>query len=253
MNVDAVVLDVDGVLVDVADSYRRAIVESLESVYGETIPKAAIQQFKDAGGFNDDWATYAAALYPLGSREGMESDIGGSRMVSPSTVAAWMRRKRSSGSLSTMTLRRPSSTPGTLSDCGTCFSSCTSGATAIASWRSGTRDGDGGVRQRRAGAGRARDYRDAARALRRRRRHRATRRRGGHRDGPREPGRRRRVPVYDGRLGSGQAPPTRAPDRRRALRRRAGGVHGRYPSTISGRRSTPTPRTRAGCTTASGC
>jgi len=73
-------------------------------------------------------ATYAAALYLLGSREGMESDIGGSRMVSPSTVAAWMRRKRSSGSLSTMTLRRPSSTPGTPSDCGTCFSSCTSGS-----------------------------------------------------------------------------------------------------------------------------
>ncbi|MCU4799922.1 TIGR01548 family HAD-type hydrolase [Halobacteria archaeon HArc-gm2] len=78
MNVDAVVLDVDGVLVDVADSYRRAIVESLESVYGETIPKAAIQQFKDAGGFNDDWElTYAAALYLLGSREGMALDIDG--------------------------------------------------------------------------------------------------------------------------------------------------------------------------------
>ena len=76
MEVEAVVLDVDGVLVDVADSYRRAIVESIEHVHGETIPKAAIQSFKDAGGFNNDWElTYAAALYVLATREGMEDDL----------------------------------------------------------------------------------------------------------------------------------------------------------------------------------
>jgi len=70
MNVDAVVLDVDGVLVDVADSYRRAIVESIEHVYGDTIAKEDVQLFKDAGGFNDDWElTYAAALYVLARRE----------------------------------------------------------------------------------------------------------------------------------------------------------------------------------------
>jgi HAD superfamily hydrolase (TIGR01548 family) len=76
VNVDAVVLDVDGVLVDVADSYRRAIVESVERVYGDTIPKAAIQSFKDAGGFNNDWElTYAAALHVLASREGYDADL----------------------------------------------------------------------------------------------------------------------------------------------------------------------------------
>ncbi|MFC3478101.1 TIGR01548 family HAD-type hydrolase [Halobacterium litoreum] len=70
MDVDAVVLDIDGVLVDVADSYRRAIVESIEHVYGETIEKAAVQQFKDAGGFNNDWTlTDAAALWILARRE----------------------------------------------------------------------------------------------------------------------------------------------------------------------------------------
>lgn len=70
MNVDAIILDIDGVLVDVADSYRRAIIESIERVYGETIEKAQIQPFKDAGGFNDDWElTYAAALYVLARRE----------------------------------------------------------------------------------------------------------------------------------------------------------------------------------------
>ncbi len=70
MNVDAVVLDIDGVLVDVADSYRRAIVESIERVYGETIERDDVQRFKDAGGFNNDWElTYAAALYVLARRE----------------------------------------------------------------------------------------------------------------------------------------------------------------------------------------
>ncbi|WP_277540033.1 TIGR01548 family HAD-type hydrolase [Haloarcula laminariae] len=70
MQVDAVVLDIDGVLVDVADSYRRAIVESVEQVYGDTIEKGAIQRFKNAGGFNNDWElTDAAALYVLTARE----------------------------------------------------------------------------------------------------------------------------------------------------------------------------------------
>jgi len=76
MNVDAVILDVDGVLVDVADSYRRAIVETVEYVYGDTIRREDVQQFKDAGGFNNDWElTYAAALFVLARREGMESSL----------------------------------------------------------------------------------------------------------------------------------------------------------------------------------
>jgi len=76
MEVDTVVLDVDGVLVDVADSYRRAIVETVERVHGGTISRADVQQFKDAGGFNNDWElTDAAALYVLASRHGLEADL----------------------------------------------------------------------------------------------------------------------------------------------------------------------------------
>ena len=76
MKVDAVVLDIDVVVVDVADSYRRAIVESIERLYGQTIEKGDIQPFKDAGGFNNDWElTHAAALYVLASAEGLEMSI----------------------------------------------------------------------------------------------------------------------------------------------------------------------------------
>ena len=55
MNVGAVVLDIDGVLVDVENSYRRAIIETIDHIYGETIDNTEIQQFKNAGGFNNDW------------------------------------------------------------------------------------------------------------------------------------------------------------------------------------------------------
>ncbi|WP_129114453.1 TIGR01548 family HAD-type hydrolase [Halegenticoccus tardaugens] len=76
LRADAVVLDVDGVLVDVADSYRRAIVESVERLHGETIDRGDVQSFKDAGGFNNDWElTDAAALFVLATREGLEPSV----------------------------------------------------------------------------------------------------------------------------------------------------------------------------------
>ena len=76
MNVEAVVLDIDGVLVDVAGSYRRAILETVERVHGETVDRQAVQQFKEAGGFNNDWdVTDAVALYVLASAAGMNRSV----------------------------------------------------------------------------------------------------------------------------------------------------------------------------------
>ncbi|WP_101295349.1 TIGR01548 family HAD-type hydrolase [Halegenticoccus soli] len=76
MHADAVVLDIDGVLVDVAGSYRRAIVESVDRLYGRTIEIGDVQLFKDAGGFNNDWElTDAAALFVLGRREGLKLSV----------------------------------------------------------------------------------------------------------------------------------------------------------------------------------
>ena len=76
MSTQAVVLDIDGVLIDVADSYRQAVVESVDRVYGQTVDRAAIQQFKNAGGFNNDWlVTDAVALYILATQAGYKDDI----------------------------------------------------------------------------------------------------------------------------------------------------------------------------------
>ena len=51
----AVLLDMDGVLVDVRGSFRRAIAETVRLFTGEAPTPAAIQAKKDAGGFNNDW------------------------------------------------------------------------------------------------------------------------------------------------------------------------------------------------------
>jgi len=73
MNVGAVVLDIDGVLVDVENSYRRAIIETIEQCYGVEIDHEDIQRFKDAGGFNNDWElTDAIGLFVLADREGAD-------------------------------------------------------------------------------------------------------------------------------------------------------------------------------------
>lgn len=47
--------DMDGVLVDVSRSYRRAIAETVGHFTGAAPDAARIQSYKDRGGFNDDW------------------------------------------------------------------------------------------------------------------------------------------------------------------------------------------------------
>ena len=58
-----VIFDIDGVLIDVRRSYRRAIVETIAREHGATIDQATVDRFKQAGGFNNDWdLTTAAAI-----------------------------------------------------------------------------------------------------------------------------------------------------------------------------------------------
>ena len=75
MHADAVVLDVDGVLVDESDSYRRAIIETIERRHGTTIERGTVQRFKEAGGFNNDWElTDGATLFVLALAAGYSGD-----------------------------------------------------------------------------------------------------------------------------------------------------------------------------------
>ena len=49
------VFDMDGVLVDVTESYRETIVLTVRHFTGKTISRELIQEYKNQGGFNNDW------------------------------------------------------------------------------------------------------------------------------------------------------------------------------------------------------
>ena len=50
-----IVFDMDGVLVDVTESYRETIVRTVEHFAGVKVTRPQIQDYKNQGGFNDDW------------------------------------------------------------------------------------------------------------------------------------------------------------------------------------------------------
>jgi HAD superfamily phosphatase len=52
---DVLVFDMDGVLVEVSQSYREAIRETVQHFTGELVSHDLIQDFKNAGGWNNDW------------------------------------------------------------------------------------------------------------------------------------------------------------------------------------------------------
>lgn len=60
------VFDMDGVLVDVSDSYRETIVRTVEHFTGKRIDRSLIQEYKNAGGWNNDWALSQKICADLG-------------------------------------------------------------------------------------------------------------------------------------------------------------------------------------------
>ena len=50
-----IVFDMDGVLVDVTESYREAVVHVGEHFTGAPVSRSQIQDYKNQGGWNDDW------------------------------------------------------------------------------------------------------------------------------------------------------------------------------------------------------
>jgi len=60
------VFDMDGVLVDVTESYRETIQRTVEHLCGRRVSRAEIQDWKNRGGWNDDWALSHALIRETG-------------------------------------------------------------------------------------------------------------------------------------------------------------------------------------------
>ena len=63
-----VILDMDGVLVDVRPSYHRAILETVRHFTGRRVSEDGIGRYKARAGFNDDWKLTHHWIRELGAR-----------------------------------------------------------------------------------------------------------------------------------------------------------------------------------------
>jgi HAD superfamily phosphatase len=61
-----IVFDMDGVLAEVTESYREAIVQTVQHFTGKRIERTLVQQYKNAGGWNNDWALSQKIASDLG-------------------------------------------------------------------------------------------------------------------------------------------------------------------------------------------
>ena len=61
-----IVFDMDGVLAEVTESYREAIVQTVEHFTGKRIERDLIQDYKNQGGWNNDWALSQKIASDLG-------------------------------------------------------------------------------------------------------------------------------------------------------------------------------------------
>jgi HAD superfamily phosphatase len=63
---DLLIFDMDGVLVEVSESYRETIQQTVEHFTGNRIARETIQEWKNRGGWNDDWALSHALIKEAG-------------------------------------------------------------------------------------------------------------------------------------------------------------------------------------------
>ena len=61
-----IVFDMDGVLTEVSESYREAIVQTVLHFTGREITRDLIQEYKNQGGWNNDWALSQKIAADLG-------------------------------------------------------------------------------------------------------------------------------------------------------------------------------------------
>ena len=69
------VFDMDGVLVDVSESYRETIQQTVEHFTGRRVTREEIQAWKNRGGWNDDWALSTAMIHAEGVDTGYDDVV----------------------------------------------------------------------------------------------------------------------------------------------------------------------------------
>jgi len=68
MKFKSVIFDIDGVLVDVSQSYRQAIQKTVENFTGYYPTSEEIQKYKERGGLNNDWDLSEAIIIDQGKK-----------------------------------------------------------------------------------------------------------------------------------------------------------------------------------------
>ena len=100
---DILVFDMDGVLIDVSDSYRKTIAKTVQ-IYLETclgfkkgsaplITEEHISSFKMAGGFNNDWDLTSGLLLFLISISGLPPLRGQTSFASIEEIPQYLRKR----------------------------------------------------------------------------------------------------------------------------------------------------------------
>lgn len=67
---DLLIFDMDGVLVEVSESYRETIQQTVHHFTGNRITRETIQEWKNQGGWNDDWKLSHALIKSAGVEAG---------------------------------------------------------------------------------------------------------------------------------------------------------------------------------------
>ena len=69
------IFDMDGVLVEVAESYRETVCRTVEHFTGKRISRESIQDYKNQGGWNNDWALSQRIAGDLGVEAGYDTVV----------------------------------------------------------------------------------------------------------------------------------------------------------------------------------
>jgi HAD superfamily phosphatase len=63
-----IIFDVDGVLVDVRESFHRTVLQTVRHFTGKTVTVKELHRWKNKSGFNDDWKLSTAWVRSLGGK-----------------------------------------------------------------------------------------------------------------------------------------------------------------------------------------